>query len=137
MSNTDIEPNAESFAAFTQHPRKGAIHMLNLLKFKAQAVYQPGAVDSDPCTGAEAYQRYGRVAVKTIGEVGGRVVWAASPELFVIGEGQDWDQLIIVEYPSVEAFMQMMQLPHYQAAMHHRRAGLAATKLIRCQPATT
>ncbi len=134
MAEPIIHPSVEQFDAFMIHERIGKIHMLNFLKYRAQAEYQPGDADAEPCSGEEAYQRYGRVAVQTIGEVGGGIVWSGKPELWLIGDGEDWDQLILVEYPSVEAFKRMMDMPRYQAAIHHRKAGLAATKLIRCNP---
>lgn len=135
MTDPIIHPTAEQRDAFMNHERPGKIHMLNFLKYREQAEYQSGDADAKPCSGEEAYQRYGRVAAQTIGEVGGAIVWSGKPELLFIGDGEDWDQLILVEYPSADAFQQMMEMPHYQAATHHRQAGLAATKLIRCNPA--
>ena len=133
MTAPVIHPTPEQHDAFMNHERSGKIHMLNLLKFRDQADYQPGDVDAEACSGEEAYRRYGRVAARTIADVGGAIVWSGKPELLFIGEGEDWDQLILVEYPSTDAFQQMMEMPTYQAATHHRQAGLAATKLIRCE----
>ena len=135
MTDPIIHPSDAQFDAFMTLDRPGKIHMLNFLRYRAQAEYQPGDADAEPCSGEQAYQRYGRVAAQTIGEVGGGIVWSGKPELFLIGEGEGWDQLILVEYPSAEAFRQMMEMPRYRAATHHRQAGLAATKLIRCNPA--
>lgn len=135
---SSINPTKEQFEAFRAHPRDGVIHMINLLKFRDRAAYA-AEIDGDPnCSGAEAYQRYGRVAVKSVAAVGGRIVWSGSPELLFIGESggedDDWDEVLIVEYPDRDAFLRMMAMPEYQAGLPHRDAGLERTRLIRCAP---
>ena len=45
--------------------------------------------------------------------------------------GQDeWDQVAIVEYPGVEAFLDMGQDPDYLAATVHRTAGLERSHIL-------
>jgi hypothetical protein len=51
-----IDPTKEVFAAFRADDRPGSIHMLNLVRLRAQAAYPDGRKAS----GAEAYAAYGR-----------------------------------------------------------------------------
>jgi uncharacterized protein YjbI with pentapeptide repeats len=48
-------------------------------------------------------------------------------------EGEDWDDAILVEYPSVEAFRTMIESPDYLAAAPHRTAALIDSRLIACE----
>jgi len=111
----------------------GPIRMINLLKFKEVADY-PGDTDpSDdgPSTGAQAYARYGEVAMVEVAAVGGRQFEAASAEMTVIGpEDESWDLVAIIEYPNPSAFLEMIAKDSYRGAVHHRTAGLADTRII-------
>ena len=49
-------------------------------------------------------------------------------------EHEDWDELLLVHYPSPEAFLEMLADPDYQAATIHRTAALADSRLIACNP---
>ncbi|MDP7547632.1 MAG: hypothetical protein QGF20_10100, partial [Alphaproteobacteria bacterium] len=64
------QPTAEQLRNFRDHPRQGAIHMINLLKFRERARYQDGEVEDGDISGREAYLRYGAavggIAVKEI-----------------------------------------------------------------------
>ena len=44
--------------------------MVNLLRFAAEAAY-PEGFDAEPCSGAEAYRRYGEAAQPFLEKVGG------------------------------------------------------------------
>jgi hypothetical protein len=45
-------------------------------------------------------------------------------------EGEEWDDAVLVEYPSRKAFLDMLALPDYQAAVFHRTAALDDSRLI-------
>ena len=51
-----VDPTKEAFAAFRADDRPGPIHMLNLVRLRADAAYSDGR----KATGAEAYAAYGR-----------------------------------------------------------------------------
>jgi len=109
----------------------GKIYMLNLLKFKEQAEYADGRPTD--LTGRAAYALYGQAVGKIINGLGGRVVWGGVPNVLLIGDGEiEWDQVAIVEYPSVEAFSGMTGSEAYQAIHVHREAGLEHQLLINC-----
>jgi uncharacterized protein (DUF1330 family) len=126
-----VEPPPERLQAFLAAPDDGApLVMINLLRYRARAQYPPGA-GQEPCSGREAYQRYGAVALRKVASVGGRVVWMGRVAASVIApEGEEWDDAVLVEYPSRAAFVAMIALPDYQAAVVHRTAALADSRLI-------
>jgi uncharacterized protein (DUF1330 family) len=124
---------AQLDAVVAAHP-SGPIQMVNLLKFRERADY-PADYEGGPaseCTGAEAYQRYGEVAMAHVAKRGGRLVLLSGVDGIVLGAmAQDeWDQLAIVEYPHVEAFLDMGRDPDYLAATVHRTAGLERSAII-------
>ena len=108
----------------------GPIVMINLLRFREQAAY-PEDFDAEPCSGREAYARYGAVARELIRKQGGRPIFAGQIDLAPIApEGEDWDDAILVEYPSVEAFREMIESPEYLAVSPHRTAALIDARLL-------
>jgi uncharacterized protein (DUF1330 family) len=126
-----INPSASQLERFLEElPADRPVVMLNLLRYRDQADY-PADFDAAPCSGAEAYQRYGAVAMGRVASVGGRIVWSGNARLTVIGpEAEDWDVVVLVEYPSKQAFAEMIGQPEYQAVAPHRTAALADSRLI-------
>jgi uncharacterized protein (DUF1330 family) len=128
-----IRPNAEQFAELAAAPDEGPVVMINLLKFKARADRADQSTDE---TGADAYRKYGAEAVRMVEERGGRVLWAGRADQILIGDpSQDYDQAILVQYPSRAAFLDMVSQPEYLEAHEHRESGLERTVLIACTPA--
>ena len=120
-----------TFEAFKGIERAGPIHMLNLVKLKDQATYEDGR----KATGAEAYAAYGRESGPIFARVGGRIVWRGAMELMVIGPRDEaWDLCFIAEYPSGQAFVDMIYDPDYRKAMVHRQAGVETSRLVRMAP---
>lgn len=123
---TRITPNREQFEQLSQAPDEGPVVMLNLLKFKAKASDGSGS-------GAAAYGRYGNAAVEMIEAQGGKVLWAGRGRQILIGDpAEDWDQVLLVEYPSRKAFIEMVTTPEYDEAHKHREQGLERTMLVAC-----
>jgi uncharacterized protein (DUF1330 family) len=129
--DTFIDPTKERFAQFRADDRPGPIHMLNLVRFRAQAAYPDGRI----ATGAEAYAAYGRESQPIFARVGGRIVWRGAFELTLTGpEAETWDACFIAQYPSVAAFIEMIRDPAYREAVKHRQAAVEDSRLIRCAP---
>jgi uncharacterized protein (DUF1330 family) len=125
---SSITPNPDQFAKLLQSANQGPVVMINLLKFKAKA-------DGEQGTGAEAYARYGDSVTKMVAAQGGKIVWAGRPEQILVGNpNEDWDAAVLVEYPSRQAFVNMVTSAEYQKAHVHREAGLERTVLIACTP---
>jgi uncharacterized protein (DUF1330 family) len=122
-----ITPNMEQFAALAAAAagNSGKVVMLNLLKFPAR-----------DAAGAKEYQSYGDVATKMVERTGGHVIYVGRCDQVLIGDtdGNDWDAIAVVEYPSRQAFIDMVAQPEYRAAHGHREAGLVRTVLIATTP---
>lgn len=123
-----IRPNPEQFQQLAQSPEQGTVVMLNLLKFKGIAVGEAGS-------GEEAYRRYGDAAVAMVEERGGRVLWQGRVGQVLIGDpAEDWDTVVLVEYPSRKSFIEMVSDPRYMMEHSHREAGLERTIVVACTP---
>lgn len=126
-----IDPTREQFAVFKDLPRTGAVHMLNLVRVRARAQYPDGREVS----GADAYRAYGRESAPVFARVGGRQVWLGAFEQTLIGPAQErWDFVFIAEYPSPDAFIEMVRDPVYREAVTHRQAAVEDSRLIRLRP---
>ena len=128
-----IDPTKEQFAAFREMQRPGAIHMLNLVRLKQLATYPDGR----NVTGEEAYRAYARESGPVFKRLGGKQYWIGRFEHMLIGPTSErWDRVFIAEYPSVDAFVQMIRDPIYREAVKHRQAAVLDSRLIRLEPAT-
>jgi uncharacterized protein (DUF1330 family) len=132
--NMSVNPSPAQIQALMEKGPEGPIVMVNLLKFRSKADYEPSRPEAkENISGLEAYMRYGAVAQKCVAEAGGAIVWGGPQALvFIGGAEQEWDQVVCVRYPSREAFLKMVSQPHYLAATHHRTAGLDRTALLCC-----
>lgn len=130
-----IDPTADQVRALRDAPDDGPITMVNLLKFRAQARYDDG--EEPPCSGREAYGRYKEAFTETVGAVSRAEVVFQGPlkQVFIGVAGQpeaDWDEVLVVRYPSRRHFLAMMADPTYREALRHRYAGLERTVLLQC-----
>jgi uncharacterized protein (DUF1330 family) len=110
----------EELATFTSRASDGPVYMLNLLEFA-------------PDGGAERYARYGEAVAPLLEGVGGRPVFAGVPAEDLIGEGH-WDLLVVVEYPTRQAFLDMVSSAEYQEIVHLRTEGLRRAELRAMDP---
>ena len=64
--------------------------------------------------------------------VGGVVRYAGTNPVAIIGDSERpwWDAILVVEYPSPQAFTDMVTDPGYQEIHRHRAAALAQGDLI-------
>jgi hypothetical protein len=100
--STLVEPTAEQFAALAARPADAPVVMVNLLQFK-----KPG--------GVERYLQYGHESAPHLDRVGARIVYGGVAPAVLLGEGQKpwWDAILIVEYPTPAAFIEMVTAPDY------------------------
>ena len=130
-----IDPTADQVRALRDVPDERPVTMVNLLKYRAQARYEDG--DEAPCTGREAYDRYKTAFTETVGAVSQAEVLFHGPvqQVFIGVAGRpetDWDEVLVVRYPSRRHFLAMMADATYRAALCHRYAGLERTVLLQC-----
>jgi uncharacterized protein (DUF1330 family) len=129
-----INPTRAQLAGFTDHVADDTpLLMLNLLRFNDSASYCAESPHT-PCSGREAYARYSQIAIRKVRGVGGEVQVMASVQTALIAPADEqWDELLLVRYPSKAAFLSMLNDPEYQAATVHRTAALLDSRLIATQ----
>lgn len=113
-------------------PADRPVVMLNLLRFREQAAYDD---PREACSGREAYRRYSEASLRTLAAIGAGVVFAGKTAAALIGPvGECWHQIFLVQYPSPQAFRDMLAMPQYQAAVRHRTAALEDSRLVPITP---
>ena len=114
-----VEPTPGQIEALAARPADQPVVMINLLQFRADG-------------GRQSYLRYMREVTPHLQRVGGRVRYAGESPASVIGEGEKpwWDAIIVVEYPSPAAFLDMVTNEEYIKIHEHRAAGLERGDLI-------
>lgn len=114
-----LEPSPEQFAALAARPADQPVVMINLLKFRADG-------------GRESYARYAQEVVPHLQRVGGTVRYSGGSPSQVIGDGEKpwWDAILVVEYPSPAAFIDMVTNEEYLTIHHYRVDGLDRGDLI-------
>ncbi|MEZ5093423.1 DUF1330 domain-containing protein [Nocardioides sp.] len=111
-----VDPTREDLQRFLDSAPEGPIVMLNLLRFV------PG--------GAELYARYAREAAPFLAKHGAEVVYAGDGhDALVAEDGQSWDAVLLVRYPSVQAFAAMIADPGYWEVTTWRTQALAEAVL--------
>ena len=131
-----IDPDRNAWAIFRGLPPGAPIHMLNLVRLRDRADYPEGHEDHGRnLSGLDAYRAYGRTTAHILARVGGRQVWSGRPEVTVTGpQSEAWDLAFIAEYPSTQAFIDMVRDPEYRVFVAHRTAGVADSRLVCISP---
>lgn len=114
-----LEPTPEQFAALAARPADAPVVMVNLLKFKPEG-------------GLERYAQYGREVAPHLERAGATVRYLGGAPSVVIGEGEKpwWDAILIVEYPTPQAFIDMVTNQEYLKVHEHRAGALERGELI-------
>lgn len=115
-----IDPTREQISELSRSATEGPIVMVNLLKFKVDG-------------GRESYSKYSELAGPHLERAGGRVIYHGEGRHTVIGQ-DGWDSVLLVEYPSRKAFLDMVMNPEYQAFTHFRTDALVDSRLYCTSP---
>ncbi|MHA1930169.1 MAG: hypothetical protein ACTSV2_16480 [Candidatus Thorarchaeota archaeon] len=139
--NLDDIPQSEILPSTEQHIRlaneyKGhPIVMLNLLKFNERPSYPFEFEGEKSTTGEDAYNRYGKFAMRAVAMLGGIIVHAGEIEKILIGDQDvEWNQFALMQYPSHTALQSMFRIKESPEAGIQRDAGLEATKVYATTP---
>ncbi len=108
-------PNEEGFGDLTNRLDEGPVTMLNLLAFKPEG-------------GRERYLEYGEAVLPLLERAGGRIVFQGPASPALLGD-ESWDLVLLVEYPTRRAFLEMIQSPEYQEIAHLRTEALVKGEL--------
>ena len=138
MTDAYIDPDRAAWDIFKTLPADQPIQMLNLVRLKPKAEYPADHPDHGKAlTGLDAYRAYGRTTAHIFQRVGGRQIWVGKPQVMVTGpQTEAWDIAFIAEYPTSQAFIEMVRDPEYRELVKHRTAGVADSRLLRLAPVT-
>jgi uncharacterized protein (DUF1330 family) len=109
-----------------QLEHQGPVVMVNLMRFRDRSLDGDGS-------GWDAYLRYSALTVPMIKARGGTLLWTGDAKAVALGaqEGNQWDYLALVYYPSVAAFIDMMTSADYESRCDpHRTNGCAEHVII-------
>jgi len=114
-----VDTRPVQLAALRALPPDAPVVMVNLLKFNEGG-------------GRERYQQYAREVTPYLEKVGAHVRYSGSSPVHVIGDGESpwWDAILVVEYPTPSAFVDMVRDPGYQKVHEHRAAALERGDLV-------
>lgn len=126
-----ITPTEEQYNnLMSMDDAEGPVMMINMLRFHDQADYSDHP-EQTPCTGKEAYDRYGEAVFPILADLGAKPVWMSDvANTFIAPEGEDWDQFIIVQWDTIGAFKSLMANEEYHKIAFHRDAATSDTRLI-------
>jgi uncharacterized protein (DUF1330 family) len=111
----------EGFAAFAKRADDGKpVVMLNLLAFRPEG-------------GRERYEEYGAAVAPLLAKAGGRIVFLGAPAAALLG-ADSWDLVVLVAYPTRQAFLDMIGSAEYQAIAHLRTEALTRGELHPLDP---
>ena len=121
-----IDPNEEVLEAMRQADPSQPIVMLNLLRFRDQALEGFGV---DGLTGLQAFQRYGQLNEGEGVRFDSEPIWLGPAHRTIIGDEQ-WDLAILVRYPTRQHFIDKLDDPTYREISLVRAAALIDSRLI-------
>jgi uncharacterized protein (DUF1330 family) len=116
-----VDPTGQDLKRFLAEDPGGEVVMLNLLRF----------ADG----GRPSYEAYAREIVPFLEEVGAEVVYLGTTGTpLVAPESHEWDAVLLVRYPSRQAFSAMVANPDYQRITHLRTQALTHAVLQPTSP---
>ena len=113
-----VDPKGADLKRYLAEDPGGPVVMLNLLRFQ-------------PTGGRESYAKYAAALRDTyLDKYGAEVLYAGEGSTVLVAEpGQEWDAVLIVRYPSRQAFSSMVADPDYQQFTHFRTEALTEAVL--------
>jgi uncharacterized protein (DUF1330 family) len=111
-----VDPTGKDLKRFLVEDPGGPVVMLNLLKF-----------DRDK---QEGYREYARRIQPFLDEMGAKIVYVGDCSSLLVGpDTHDWDTVLLVRYPSRQAFSSMVADPDYQQITGLRTESLSEAVL--------
>jgi len=106
-----IEPTAADLERFRKGDNGRPFVLVQLLRFTER--------------GRDKYLQYSATAQPILRALGGQVLYAGEcVEPLAAVEGQAWDAIVVVRYPSRSAYVQMLGDPGFRAIADLRRGAL-------------
>lgn len=117
-----VDPRGADLKRYLAEDPGGPVVMLNLLRFREG--------------GRDSYAAYAEALTTTdLARYGGEVRYAGDGSTALVADdGQSWDAVLLVRYPSREAFTRMVADPEYQQVTHLRTEALTEAVLLATTP---
>jgi uncharacterized protein (DUF1330 family) len=128
-----IDPTNEYGRLLFERNIAGPVVMLNLLRFRESADYSdfPDLAPSGSISGRDAYDLYVAHTLPFLTAAGGAVQFLGNGGRYFIGPLEErWDVVMLVRYPSLQAFLGMAENGEYLAGLGHRAAALEDSRLL-------
>ena len=107
-----VDPRGADLKRYLDEDPGGPVVMLNLLRFR-------------PDGGRERYADYLEHFRRTAAPHGAEVIYVGEGSTALVADpGQSWDAVLLVRYPSRQAFSEMVRDPEYSAGTHLRTEAL-------------
>jgi uncharacterized protein (DUF1330 family) len=118
-----VDPTGADLKRYLAEDPGGPVVMLNLLKYKDG--------------GADGYAEYTRAIQPFLEKVGAELIYIGDTSTTLVApEAHDWDAVLLVRYPSRQAFSQMVADPDYQGITGLRTNALSDAVLQATVPWT-
>lgn len=112
------QPNQDQFQAFAARGGEGPVTMLNLIKLK-------------PDGGRAMYLEYVSKVQEMLAGVGGKAVFAGQGAELLIGrDDENWDFILLIQYPKRQSLIDMATSPAYKQIRHLRDDSLERSVLL-------
>lgn len=116
-----IDPRGADLKRFITEDDGGPFVMLNLLRFAEGK--------------REQYDSYAQQTAEFLKRYGGELLYFGDGSTALVAEpGQQWDAVLLVRYPSREAFSRMVADPEYHTVSHLRTGALTEAVLQATTP---
>tara|TARA_B100000929_G_scaffold154722_1_gene122527 strand:- start:224 stop:589 length:366 start_codon:yes stop_codon:yes gene_type:complete len=109
-----LNPTQEQIQNLLESGEQGTIAMVNLLKFKDRG----------------SYQKYAEGVQKIAPDFGMKMVFWGEVIATVIGDEVEYQTVAIMEYPSLQKFIEFSSSPEYNEIKSLREAGLEGQYLV-------
>lgn len=127
MHLTQVNPTKDQIAQLLAYPKDTPIVMTNIIKFKL-------TTENGKESGQEAYMRYFKNVQHLVAKAEATLIWKGTVATTVIGDSQNApDMIFLVEYPTVQHFLNMVSNPEYQKITIDRTMALEYGGLIGCK----
>jgi uncharacterized protein (DUF1330 family) len=111
-----VDPRGEDLKRYLDEDPGGPVVMLNLLR------YRPG--------GEASYRAYSAALKDYLPSIGAEVLYVGNCSTILVAPPDwNWDAVLVVRYPSRQAFSAMVADPAYQAVTHLRTEALTEAVL--------
>ena len=114
----------------------GPVDMVNQFRFHPTARYAAGSSEPNR-SGREAFAIYAGLLAPVVKACGGSIrVWHGQVHIEITGHDEpQWDEILVVRYPSRKQLIKLLSSPEFAHIHHHRAAAIADSRTFICTAA--